>query len=71
MGRAEGKRRREASSEADHLLRFCSPTSLLTGGSSGLGMSLAELLASKGAHVTIVARNQERLDTALALVKVS
>lgn len=38
----------------------------ITGGSSGLGLSLAILLVRKGAHVSIVARNQERLDKALA-----
>ncbi|KAJ6612283.1 oxidoreductase [Mycena sp. CBHHK59/15] len=37
----------------------------VTGGSTGLGLSLALILASKGAHVSIVARNQERLDKAL------
>ncbi|KAI0090584.1 oxidoreductase [Irpex rosettiformis] len=37
----------------------------VTGGTSGLGLSLAILLAKRGAHVSIVARNQERLDKAL------
>ncbi|GLB45727.1 putative oxidoreductase [Lyophyllum shimeji] len=37
----------------------------ITGGSTGLGLSLAILLTQKGAHVSIVARNQEKLDTAL------
>ncbi|KAJ7116443.1 hypothetical protein C8R44DRAFT_854845 [Mycena epipterygia] len=36
----------------------------ITGGSTGLGLSLALILAQKGAHVSIVARNQERLDLA-------
>jgi len=43
---------------------------LVTGGSSGLGLALAELLASRGASVTLVARNQERLDQAKARVQV-
>ncbi|KAF9526241.1 oxidoreductase [Crepidotus variabilis] len=38
----------------------------ITGGSTGLGLSLAQLLTKKGAHVSIVARNQDKLDKALA-----
>ncbi|KAJ7635360.1 oxidoreductase [Roridomyces roridus] len=38
----------------------------VTGGSTGLGLELALLLVQKGAHVSIVARNQERLTAALA-----
>ncbi|PPQ97052.1 hypothetical protein CVT26_001275 [Gymnopilus dilepis] len=41
----------------------------VTGGSSGLGLSLALLLAEKGAHISIVARNQEKLDAALGLIE--
>ncbi|TFK26976.1 oxidoreductase [Coprinopsis marcescibilis] len=37
----------------------------VTGGSMGLGLSLAQILVQKGAHVSIVARNQARLDEAL------
>jgi 3-dehydrosphinganine reductase len=33
----------------------------VTGGSSGTGAALAVLLAKQGAHVSIVARNEERL----------
>ncbi|GJN92871.1 hypothetical protein Rhopal_005911-T1 [Rhodotorula paludigena] len=36
------------------------------GGSEGLGLSLACQLADRGAHVTIVSRNQAKLDKALA-----
>lgn len=43
---------------------------VVTGGSAGLGLSLAILLAKRGAHVSIVARNQERLDKALKEVEV-
>ncbi|CAD6569950.1 MAG: 3-dehydrosphinganine reductase [Cyphobasidiales sp. Tagirdzhanova-0007] len=39
------------------------------GGSQGLGLALACLLASKGANVTIVARSQVKLDAALEEVK--
>ncbi|KAJ3487700.1 hypothetical protein NLI96_g3368 [Meripilus lineatus] len=38
---------------------------VVTGGSTGLGLSLAVLLTKKGADVSIIARNQERLDIAL------
>lgn len=41
----------------------------VTGGSSGLGRAIAKLLASKGAHVTIVARGKEDLKTALEEIK--
>ncbi|KDR82721.1 hypothetical protein GALMADRAFT_238225 [Galerina marginata CBS 339.88] len=41
----------------------------ITGGSSGLGLSLAQILAKKGAHVSIVARNQEKLENALASIE--
>ncbi|KAJ7163991.1 oxidoreductase [Mycena crocata] len=37
----------------------------ITGGSTGLGLCLAQILVAKGAHVSIVARNQEKLDKAL------
>ncbi|EIN05672.1 oxidoreductase [Punctularia strigosozonata HHB-11173 SS5] len=41
----------------------------VTGASSGLGLKLAVKLAERGAHVTLVARNQERLDAALKQVE--
>ncbi|KAF8194594.1 oxidoreductase [Pholiota molesta] len=37
----------------------------ITGGSSGLGLSLAHILVQKGANISIVARNQKKLDEAL------
>jgi len=42
---------------------------LVTGGSSGIGLALAKLLSLKGAHVWLVARNQERLQLALSQVE--
>jgi hypothetical protein len=42
----------------------------VTGGSTGLGLELAKLLTQMGAHVSIVARNQERLDAALSQLEV-
>jgi NADPH:quinone reductase-like Zn-dependent oxidoreductase len=52
---------------------YCSTPSqhcYITGGSSGLGLCLAVLLAQSGAHVTIVARDQDRLDRALGRLQV-
>ncbi|KAG1751848.1 hypothetical protein EDB19DRAFT_1674042 [Suillus lakei] len=37
----------------------------ITGGSQGLGLALAKLVARKGAHISIVARTQSKLDDAL------
>jgi NAD(P)-dependent dehydrogenase (short-subunit alcohol dehydrogenase family) len=38
---------------------------LVTGGSSGIGLAIARLLAEQGAHVWIVARRQTNLDRAI------
>jgi len=43
---------------------------IVTGGSQGMGKCVAILLAQKGAHVAIVARNQQKLDDALVEIKV-
>lgn len=43
----------------------------ITGGSSGLGLSLAHILVQKGANISIVARNQKKLDEALESLKVN
>ena len=42
----------------------------MTGGSQGLGLAVALELTRLGAHVSIVARNQERLDAALEELEV-
>ena len=42
----------------------------VTGGSAGLGLALAVLLAKKGAHVTVVARDEARLQKALEEMEV-
>ncbi|MCO5565368.1 hypothetical protein L7F22_019041 [Adiantum nelumboides] len=41
----------------------------ITGGSQGLGLSLAELVVEKGADVTICARSQEKLEAAVRQIK--
>ena len=37
---------------------------IVTGGSSGVGLSTAEILASRGAHVALIARDRDRLEAA-------
>ncbi|MDQ5826597.1 MAG: SDR family oxidoreductase [Chloroflexota bacterium] len=43
---------------------FMDKSVVITGGSRGLGLIMARLLADEGARVTILARNQEELDRA-------
>ncbi len=42
---------------------------LVTGGSSGIGLATARLLSERGAHVWLVARRREPLQSALSQVK--
>lgn len=42
---------------------------LVTGGSSGVGLASAELAAKRGAHVTLIARDEERLKAAQGRVE--
>lgn len=48
---------------------FQNEVTLITGGSSGIGLATAKALAGRGAHVWIVARDPKRLSAALAEVK--
>jgi len=43
---------------------------IITGGSQGMGKSVAALLAKKGANVLIVARNVPKLEDALKEISV-
>ncbi len=54
-------------SKFDHY--FVGKTAWVTGASSGIGMSLAQLLIDAGAHVIISARNVERLQEVQSIVK--
>ena len=47
---------------------FRQKTVLITGGSSGIGLATAKLLAAKGAHVWLIARDPVRLEAALGEV---
>ncbi len=42
-----------------------SPTVVISGGSSGIGLDLAKAYAKQGANLVLLARNQERLDEAV------
>ena len=44
---------------------------LITGGSEGMGLSVAKLLSAKGGNIVIVARSQDKLDRALEEISVS
>jgi 3-dehydrosphinganine reductase len=45
-------------------MNFAQQHAIITGGSSGIGQAIAEQLAQSGAHVTIIARDQEKLEAA-------
>lgn len=44
---------------------------MITGGSSGMGLSVGQQLARKGANVVIIARGQEKLLHAIEEIRVS
>lgn len=44
-------------------------TAVISGGSDGIGRSIAEMFAGEGAHVVICARNQDKLDAAADAIK--
>ena len=41
---------------------------IVLGGSSGMGLATARLLAAEGAHVVIASRSREKLDAALRVI---
>ena len=48
---------------------FENQIAFVTGGSSGIGLETAKLLAARGAHIWVVARHDENLEQALTQVK--
>ena len=48
---------------------FAGKVAIVTGGSDGIGLATAALLARRGAHVTICGRRQELLDSARARIE--
>jgi 3-dehydrosphinganine reductase len=47
---------------------FASKNIVITGGSSGLGLALAQRMAQQGAHIGLIARNADKLQQAAAAV---
>ena len=45
-------------------LGLAGATAVVTGGSKGMGLAIAETLAADGARVAVMARGQEALDAA-------
>ena len=48
--------------------RFEGKTAVVTGGSSGIGLAVAERLAAEGAHVFVTGRRQKELDAAVETI---
>lgn len=48
---------------------FDGQVALVTGGASGIGFGIADVLSSLGAHVVLASRKAERLDAAAALLR--
>src|ERR1700710_2525335 len=46
-------------------LGFAGSTAVVTGGSKGMGLAIAETLAAEGARVAVMARSQDALDAAV------
>lgn len=49
-------------------MKFQNKWALITGGSSGIGLSVAKIFAKEGAHLLLMARNEENLKNAVTAV---
>lgn len=47
-------------------MSFGDKVAVVTGGTSGIGLAIAQELIARGAKVIVTGRNQEKLDTAVA-----
>ncbi len=56
---------------SSHIHDFNGKIALITGGSSGIGLAIAQLLAEQGAHVWLVARHSDLLSEALKKLEAS
>ncbi len=50
-------------------LRLRGKRAVITGGSAGIGLGCAEVLISEGVHVVIAARNRDRIDKAVGVLR--
>jgi NAD(P)-dependent dehydrogenase (short-subunit alcohol dehydrogenase family) len=50
-------------------LQFTGKVAIVTGGSTGMGLAVAQQLAAEGAKVIIAGRTQSKLDAAVKLIK--
>src|ERR1700739_5048594 len=50
-------------------LGFAGSTAVVTGGSKGMGLAIAENLAAEGASVAVMARSQKALDAAVTSLR--
>ena len=50
-------------------LKLAGKIALVTGSTAGIGLSIAQSLASEGAHVYVNGRTQKRVDAALAAIR--
>jgi 3-oxoacyl-[acyl-carrier protein] reductase len=50
-------------------LGFAGSTAVVTGGSKGMGLAIAEALAAEGANVAVMARNRDALDAAVSSLR--
>jgi NAD(P)-dependent dehydrogenase (short-subunit alcohol dehydrogenase family) len=55
--------------EDDVDLKLAGKVALVTGSTAGIGFAIARSLASEGAHIYVNGRTQQRVDTAIAMIR--